>query len=221
MVSQSFYQPLISFTKHLENKLNFERIWVQRSIAVVLLFMFWNGFTDIFWMAPSLLFDPLLFVLWFIFLILYRNELKNVWFIWFLGTAIFLNLFLHFSHFSNLIYRTVLLQSENSFLVEPILGQLSSILISIGWGIVFWKLLTNNPHRNYWMLLFVLFSLPILIFWIPSALFFNGLLLAIFVLKTKNRSPFHWFLMAQFVSVSLAALQMFAWFFSFAPGGKY
>jgi hypothetical protein len=204
----------------LENKLQFERVWVQRSIALVLLFMFWNGFTDVFWSAPSLLFDPLLLVLWLFFVVLYRNELKNLRFVWVLGIAILLNNVLHFSHFSDLINRTVLLQSENSFLVEPISGLLSNLLTSIGWGMFLWKLLLNHPYRNYWMLLFVLFSLPILFFWIPAVLFFNGLLLAIFIWQSKERKPFHWFLIAQFITVCMAVFQMFAWFISFSPGGK-
>ena len=183
--------------------------------------MFWNGFTDIFWMAPSILFDPLLLVLWLIFIVIYRNELKNLWFIWFLVMAILLNNLIHFSHFSNLMNRTILLQSENSFLVEPISGLLSNLFTSIGWGMVMWKLLLNHSHRNYWMGLFVLFSMPILFFWIPAVLFFNGLLLTIFILKTKDRKPFHWFLIAQVVSVSLAVFQMFAWLISFSPGGKF
>lgn len=182
--------------------------------------MFWNGFTDIFWASPSLLFDPLLLVLWLFFIILYRNELKNLSFIWILGIAILLNNLLHVSHFSNLINRTVLLQSENSFLVEPISGLLSNMFISIGWGMFLWRLLLNHPYRNYRMLLYVLFSLPILFFWIPAVLFLNGLLLVIFIWETKDRKPFHWFLIAQFISASLAVFQMFAWFVSFSPGGK-
>jgi hypothetical protein len=182
--------------------------------------MFWNGFTDIFWAAPSILFDPVLLVLWLIFTFNYRKNLKSLSFIWVLGLALILNNLLHVSHFSNLINRTVLLQNENSFLVEPISGLLSNMLTSIGWGMFLWKLLLNHPYRNYRMFLFVLFSLPILFFWIPAVLFFNGILLAIFIWETKERKPFHWFLIAQFISVCMAVFQMFAWFISFSPGGK-
>jgi hypothetical protein len=205
----------------LENKLQLERVWVQRSIAVVLLFMFWNGFTDIFWLAPSILFDPLLLVLWLIFTFLHQKEIKNLSFIWFLGLAVLLNNLLHFSHFSELLNRSVILQSENHSQLIQLTGFLSNLLTSIGWGIVLWRLILNNPHRNYWLLLFVLFSLPVLFFWTSAVLFFNGLFLAIFILRTKERKPFHWFLIIQFVSVSLAVFQMFAWMISFSPGGKY
>lgn len=183
--------------------------------------MFWNGFTDIFWMAPSILFDPMLLVLWLIFTFIYRKNLKILSFIWVIGLALILNNLLHVSHFSNLINRTILLQSEKASMVEPISGFLSNILTSIGWGMVTWKLLLNHPYRNYWMLLFGLFSMPILFFWVPAMLFLNGLLLTIFILRTKDRKPFHWFLILQFVSVSLVVFQMFAWMISFSPGGKY
>jgi hypothetical protein len=194
---------------------------VQRSIAVVLLFMFWNGFTDIFWMAPTILFDPLLLVLWLFLAFLNGKELKNLKYIWFLGLAVLLNNLVHFSHFSNLFNRSVLLESENHSLLIQLSGLISNGLISIGWGMVLWKLLVNNQYRNYWMFLFVLFSLPVLFFWTTAMLFFNGLLVAIFILRTKERKPFHWFLIAQFVSVSLAVFQMFLWVFSFSPGGKF
>ena len=137
--------------------------------------MFWNGFTDIFWMAPSVLFDPLLLFLWLFLTFLHRKELKNLSFIWPLGLAVLLNNFLHFSHFSDLLTRSVLLQSENHSLLIQIVGFLSNLLTSIGWGIVLWKLLLNNQHRNYWMILFVLFSIPVLFFWESAMLFFNGL----------------------------------------------
>jgi hypothetical protein len=205
----------------LENKLQLERIWVQRSIAVVLLFMFWNGFTDVFWMAPSLLFDPLLLVLWLFFIFLHRKELKSLSFIWPLGLAVLLNNFLHFSHFSDLMNRTVILQSENHSLLLQVVGFLSNILTSIGWGLVLWKLLLNNQYRNYWMFLFVLFSTPVLFIWSSAMLFFNGLLIVIFILSTKDRKPFHWFLIVQVVPVFLGFFQMVYWLFSFAPGGKF
>jgi len=204
----------------LENKLKLERIWVQRCIALVLLFMFWNGFTDIFWMAPSILFDPLLLLLWLFFTILHRKELKNLSFIWPLGLAVLLSNFLHFSHFSDLMNRSVILQSENHSQLIQVTGLLSNLMTSIGWGMVLWKLLLNNQYRNYWMLLFVLFSIPILFFWTPAMLFFSGLLVVTFIFLAKERLPFHWFMILQFVSVSLAVFQMFAWFISFSPGGK-
>jgi hypothetical protein len=204
----------------LENKLQLERIWVQRSIAVLLLFMFWNGYTDVFWMAPSILFDPLLLVLWLFFTFLHRKELKNLSFIWPLGLAVLLSNFLHFSHFSDLMNRSVILQSENHSLLIQTIGLLSNILTSLGWGIALWKLRLNNQYRNYWILLFVLFSIPILFFWTSAMLFFNGLLIAIFIFLAKDRKPFHWFLIVQVVSVFLSFTQMIYWLFSFAPGGK-
>jgi hypothetical protein len=183
--------------------------------------MFWNGFTDVFWMAPSILFDPLLLILWLIFTLLHRKELKKLSFIWPLGLAVLLNNVLHFSHFSDLINRSVLLQSENHSLLIQVTGLLSNILTSIGWGMVLWKLLLDNQYRNYWMLLFVLFSIPILFFWTSAVLFFNGLLIAVFILLAKDRKPFHWFLMVQIVSVFLVAFQMIYFFISFSPGGKF
>jgi hypothetical protein len=183
--------------------------------------MFWNGFTDVFWTAPSLLFDPLLLFLWLFFVVIYRNELKNLSFIWPLGLAVLSNNFLHFSHFSDLMNRSVILQSENHSLIIQTIGLLSNILTSLGWGIVLWKLLLNNQYRNYWILLFVLFSIPILFFWTSAMLFFNGLLIAIFIFLAKDRKPFHWFLIVQVVSVFLSFTQMVYWLFSFAPGGKF
>jgi len=186
-----------------------------------LLFMFWNGFTDIFWMAPSIFFDPLLLILWLIFTFLHRKELKTLSFIWPLGLAVLMNNFLHFSHFSDLINRSVLLQSENHSLLIQVTGLVSNMLTAIGWGIVLWKLLLDNQHRNYWMLLFVFFSIPVLFFWTSAVLFFNGLLIAIFILLAKDRKPFHWFLMVQIVSVFLVVFQMIYFFISFSPGGKF
>jgi hypothetical protein len=115
----------------------------------------------------------------------------------------------------------VLLQSENHSLLIQIVGFLSNLLTSIGWGLALWKLLLNNQHRNYWMFLFVLFSIPVLFFWESAMLFFNGLLMVIFILRTKDREPFHWFLIVQVVSVFLGFSQMVYWLFSFAPGGKF
>jgi hypothetical protein len=150
--------------------------------------MFWNGFTDVFWMAPSILFDPLLLILWLIFTLLHRKELKKLSFIWPLGLAVLLNNVLHFSHFSDLINRSVLLQSENHSLLIQVTGLLSNILTSIGWGMVLWKLLLDNQYRNYWMLLFVLFSIPILFFWTSAVLFLTGcsLLFSSFLPKIES-----------------------------------
>jgi hypothetical protein len=82
-------------------------------------------------------------------------------------------------------------------------------------------LLLNNQNRNYWILLFVLFSLPVLFFWTSAMLFLNGLLIAIFIFRSKDLKPFHWFLVVQVVSVFLVVFQMVYWLFSFAPGGKF
>jgi hypothetical protein len=182
--------------------------------------MFWNGFTDIFWTAPSFLFDPLLLFLWLIFTFINRKQIKALSFIWFLGLSVLLNNSLQFSHFSDLINRSVLLQSESHSQLIQFTGLLSNFITSIGWGMFLWKLLSSNPHRKYWMLLFVLCSVPVLFFWTPAMLFFNGLLVVTFILRAKERMPFQWFVIAQFVSVSLAVFQLFSWFISFSPGGK-
>ena len=183
--------------------------------------MFWNGFTDIFWTAPSFLFDPLLLVLWLIFAFLNRKEIKTFSFIWLLGLSVLFNNFLQFSHFSDLLNRSVLLQNENHSQLIQVTGFLSNLITSIGWGMVLWKLILNNQYRIYWMLLFVLCSVPVLFFWTPAMLFFNGLLVVTFILRAKERMPFHWFVIAQFISVSMAVFQLFAWFISFSPGGKF
>ena len=194
---------------------------MQRSIAVVLLFMFWNGFTDIFWMAPTLLFDPLLLCLWIFLVLLYRKDLKDQPFIWLLGGAVFINNLLHFSHFSNFHFRTIDLQQQETSYVAMVLPMLAIILTFIAWGMMLWKLTKEHTNRNNWRLLFGVFFLVDLIFCPPaSAPFFNGILVLIFILRTKNRQPFFWFLMAQFVSVCLIVFEMILWLFSFAPGGK-
>jgi len=192
----------------LENKLNIERIWVQRSIAVVLLFMFWNGFTDIFWAAPTLLFDPLLVVLWFVFIWNYRSELTSMPFVWLLGAGVFMNfLFLTFQ-FSNLIARTIDLQVA-TFQVSLIGKSISSILFTgTAWFLVFRNMIENHPKKRMYLLIFGLLLLSSVLLVGEDGLFFVGLLMVVFILKSKERKPFHWFILAQFVSISFSIAQL-------------
>jgi hypothetical protein len=190
----------------LENKLKLERIWVQRSIALVLLFMFWNGFTDIFWMAPSLLFNPLQLILWLLFVWNYRAELKSMSFVWILGLGVLLNtIFLSF-RFSNLIARTIDLQLA-TFQISVLGITISSILfVSTAWYLVFRNLLQGNPNKRLFLILYVLLCVPSILLVGADGLIFSGVLMSIFILKSNERQPFHWFIIGQVVSI----------FFSFA-----
>lgn len=192
----------------MESKLHFERIWVQRSIAVVLLFMFWNGFTDVFWSAPALLFDPLQLILWLIFLWNYRSELKSMPFVWLLGAGVFMNfLFLTFQ-FSNLIARTIDLQGA-AFQVSLIGKSITAILFTgTAWFLVFRNMIQDHPKQGPYFLLFGLLLLSSVLLVGEDGLFFVGLLMLVFILKNKERKPFHWFIIAQVVSISFSVAQL-------------
>lgn len=196
--------------------MQFERIWVQRSIAVVLLFMFWNGFTDIFWAAPTLLFDPLQLVLWLIFIWIYRSEIKSMPFVWLLGAGVFMNfLFLSFQ-FSNLIARTIDLQVA-TYQVSLIGKFISSILFTgTAWYIVFRDMIQNHPNKRRYLIIFGLALLSSILLVGEDGLFFVGLLMVVFILKSKERKPFHWFIIAQFVSISFSIAQ-FVYQLSLSP----
>jgi hypothetical protein len=46
-----------------------------------------------------------------------------------------------------------------------------------------------------------------------DGLFFVGILMLVFILKSKERKPFHWFIIAQFVSVAFSVAQFAYQFF--------
>lgn len=192
----------------MESKLQFERIWVQRSIAVVLLFMFWNGFTDVFWAAPSLLFAPLQLVLWLIFIWNYRSELKSMPFVWLLGAGMFMNfLFLTFQ-FSHLIARTIDLQLA-TYQVSLIGKSISSILFTgTAWYLVFRDMIQHHPNKRRYSIVFGLLLVSSVLLVGEEGLFFVGLLMMVLILKSKERKPFHWFILAQFVSITFSVAQM-------------
>jgi hypothetical protein len=197
----------------LENKLNIERIWVQRSIAVVLLFMFWNGFTDVFWLASSLLFDPLQLFLWLILLWNYRSELKSMPFVWLLGAGVLLNNFFLSFQFSNLFARTIDLQ-VTAFDVS-VLGKFISAILFTGtaWFLVFRNMLENHPKKRSYLITFLLLFLPSVLLVGADGLVFAGILMLVFILKSKERKPFHWFIIAQFVSLAFSVAQFAYQFF--------
>lgn len=198
----------------MENKLQFERIWVQRSIAVVLLFMFWNGFTDVFWMAPSLLFVPLQLFLWVILMWNYRTEVKAMPFVWLLGAGVLLNtLFLSF-RFSDLIARTIEMQ-EAVFETSVIGTYISSILlIGTAWFMMYRDMLHNNSRKPWFLGLFFLLAVPIFLLADASGWFLLGVLMLVFMLKNKERKPFHWFVISQVVSISFSFTQfIYEWLF--------
>ena len=170
--------------------------------------MFWNGFTDIFWAAPTLLFDPLLLVLWFVFIWNYRSELKSMPFVWLLGAGVFMNfLFLTFQ-FSNLIARTIDLQVA-TFQVSLIGKSISSILFTgTAWFLVFRNMVENHPRKRAYILIFSLVLLSSVLLVGEDGLFFVGLLMVVFILKSKERKSFHWFILAQFVSISFSIAQL-------------
>lgn len=170
--------------------------------------MFWNGFTDIFWAAPTLLFDPLLLVLWFVFIWNYRSELASMPFVWLLGAGVFMNfLFLTFQ-FSNLIARTIDLQVA-TFQVSLIGKSISSILFTgTAWFLVFRNMVENHPRKRAYFLIFSLLLLSSVLLVGEDGLFFVGLLMLVFILKSKERKPFHWFILAQFVSISFSIAQL-------------
>jgi hypothetical protein len=168
--------------------------------------MFWNGYTDIFWMAPSLLFNPLQLILWLLFVWNYRTELKSIPFVWILGLGVLLNtLFLSF-RFSNLIARSIDLQ-QTTFQISVFGITISSILlVSTAWYLVFRNLLQGNPKKRLFLILYVLLCVPSILLVGGDGLIFSGVLMSIFILKSSERQPFHWFIIGQVVSI----------FFSFA-----
>ncbi len=170
--------------------------------------MFWNGFTDIFWASPTLLFDPLLLVLWLIFIWNYRSELKSMPFVWFLGAGALINcLFLTFQ-FSNLIARTIDLQVA-TYEVSLIGKSISSILfIGTAWFLVFRDMIQNHPNKRRYIIIFGLLLLSSVLLVGEDGLIFVGLLMLVFILKSKERKPFHWFIIAQFVSISFSIAQL-------------
>lgn len=177
-------------------------------MALVLLFMFWNGYTEIFWAAPTLLFDPLQLVLWFIFIWNYRSELKSMSFVWFIGAGVLMNALLLSFQFSNLIARTIDLQAT-SFEVSIIGKSISSILFTgTAWFLVFRNMVENHPKKRRYILIFVLLWLSSILLSGEDGLIFVGLLMLAFILKSKERKPFHWFIIAQFVSISFSIAQL-------------
>lgn len=170
--------------------------------------MFWNGFTDIFWTAPSLLFDPLQLCLWLLFIWNYRSEIKTMPFVWLLGVGVLLNcLFLSFQ-FSNLIERTIDLQLATSQV--SLIGKFFSSLLFTGsaWYFMFRDMLQHHPNKRRYLIIFLMLLLPSVLLVGVDGLFFAGLFLMVFILKSKERKPFHWFVIAQFVAISFSVAQM-------------
>lgn len=170
--------------------------------------MFWNGFTDIFWTAPSLLFDPLQLCLWLLFIWNYRSEIKTMPFVWLLGVGVLLNcLFLSFQ-FSNLIERTIVLQLATSQV--SLIGKFISSLLFTGsaWYFLFRDMLLHHPNKRRYLIIFLLLLLPSVLLVGMDGLFFAGLFLIVFILKSKERKPFHWFVIAQFVAIFFSVAQM-------------
>jgi hypothetical protein len=170
--------------------------------------MFWNGFTDIFWAAPTLLFDPLQLVLWLIFIWNYRSEIKSMPFVWLLGAGVILNFLFLTIQFSNLIARTIDLQVA-TYQVSLIGKSISSILFTgTAWFFVFRDMIQNHPNKSGYLILFGLLLLSSILLVGEDGLFFVGLLMVVFILKSKERKPFHWFIIAQFVSISFSIAQL-------------
>jgi hypothetical protein len=169
--------------------------------------MFWNGYTDVFWLASFLLFDPLQLFLWLILLWNYRCELKSMPFVWFLGAGVLLNNFFLSFQFSNIIARTIDLQVA-AFDVSVMGKFISSILFTgTAWFLVFRNMLENHPKKRGYLIVFLLLFLPSVLLVGADGLFFVGILMLVFILKSKERKPFHWFIIAQFVSVAFSVAQ--------------
>ena len=170
--------------------------------------MFWNGFTDIYWASPSLLFDPLLLVLWLIFIWNYRTEIKSMPFVWFLGAGALMNfLFLTFQ-FSNLIAQTIDLQVA-TYQVSLIGKSISALLFTgTAWYLVFKDMIKNLPSKRRYFIVFSLLLLSSILLLGEDGLFFVGVLMLVFILKSKERKPFHWFIIAQFVSITFSVAQL-------------
>lgn len=184
--------------------------------------MFWNGFTDIFWMAPSILFDPLLLLLWLFLILLYRKNLQNHGFVWFLGISVLLNNLNHLSHFSNFMERTIHLQNQEVNLFASAFYVLPVISTFAAWGMVWWKLTKDHPKRMNWRILFgIFFFLDLIICPPATAPFLNGFLVLIFMLIRTDRQPFFWFLMAQFIAVCLVVIQLILSVFSISKGSEF
>ncbi len=170
--------------------------------------MFWNGFTNIFWMAPSLLFDPLQLFLWVLFIWNYRSEIKTMPFVWLLGVGVLLNcLFLSFQ-FSNLIERTIDLQLATSQV--SLLGKFISSILFTGtaWFFMFRSMLQHHPKKRRYLITFLVLLVPSVLFVGADGLIFSGLLMMVFIWKSKERKPFQWFVIAQFVAISFSVAQM-------------
>ncbi len=180
---------------------------MQRSIAVVLLFMFWNGFTDVFWMAPSLLFVPLQLILWVIFMWNYRAEVKAMPFVWLLGAGVLLNTFFLSFRFSNLIARTIEMQ-EAVFETSVIGTFISSILlIGTAWFMMYRDMIQNNSRKPLYFGLFFFFTVPIFFLADASGWFLLGVLMLVVLFKNRERKPFQWFVIGQFVSIAFSFAQ--------------
>lgn len=175
--------------------------------------MFWNGFTDVFWLASSLLFDPLQLFLWLILLWNYRSELKSMPFVWLLGAGVLLNNFFLSFQFSNLFARTIDLQ-VTAFDVS-VLGKFISAILFTGtaWFLVFRNMLENHPKKRGYLIVFLLLFLPSVLLVGADGLVFAGILMLVFILKSKERKPFHWFIVAQFVSLAFSVAQFAYQFF--------
>ncbi len=175
---------------------------MQRSFAVVLMFMFWNGYTDIYWLAPSLLLDPLQLFLWFVLIWNYRSQVKSLPYVWLLGAGVlFTNLF---QYIPSLKLLAQAFGGQYKIYQISIIGKaIATILFtSSAWYLVLRILLQNNPKQRLYLRIFLLLLLPSLL--LPDfGLFFAGMYMLVFILKSKERQPFDWFILLQIVSFSV------------------
>ena len=58
------------------------------------------------------------------------------------------------------------------------------------------------------IIVFLLLFLPSVLLVGADGLVFAGILMLVFILKSKERKPFHWFILAQFVSISFSIAQL-------------
>jgi hypothetical protein len=69
-------------------------------------------------------------------------------------------------------------------------------------------MIQHHPNKPRYFIIFGLLLLSSISLVGEDGLFFVGLLMVVFILKSKERKPFHWFIIAQFVSISLSIAQL-------------
>jgi hypothetical protein len=116
-------------------------------------------------------------------------------------------LFLTFQ-FSHLIARTIDLQVA-TYQVSLIGKSISSILFTgTAWYLVFRDMIQHHPNKRRYSIVFGLLLVSSVLLLGEEGLFFVGLLMMVLILKSKERKPFHWFILAQFISITFSVAQM-------------